>query len=229
MFAALPTAATSPVRRWTALASFTLQAAIVAVALVYPLLHPEVLPRVLRPVSLPLSNFGDAIPARGPAGPSGQSVLHTPIVVNNTRAFTFSVSQMGEATTNPPGLNDVIGPNGPGLLNSIISENYRPMPQPPAPDRTARQSVMMEGNLIHKVEPQYPPLARHLHIAGAVIVRAIISRQGAIERTEVERGQPLLVQAALAAVKQWRYRPYYLNGEPIEVETEITINFVIQR
>lgn len=88
---------------------------------------------------------------------------------------------------------------------------------------------MMEGNLIHKVEPQYPPLARHLHIAGAVIVRAIISRQGAIERTEVERGQPLLVQAALAAVKQWRYRPYYLNGEPIEVETEITINFVIQR
>ena len=86
----------------------------------------------------------------------------------------------------------------------------------------------MEGNLIHKVEPQYPTMAKQLHIEGTVLVKAIISREGMIIRAEAERGQTLLAQAALAAVRQWRYRPYYLNHEPIEVETEITVNFVLQ-
>ena len=85
----------------------------------------------------------------------------------------------------------------------------------------------MEGNLIHKVQPEYPVIAKQLHIEGAVVVKAFISREGTIERAEVERGQPLLAHAALAAVKQWRYRPYYLNHEPIEVETEITVNFIL--
>lgn len=70
-------------------------------------------------------------------------------------------------------------------------------------------------------------IAKQLHIEGAVVVKAFISREGTIERAEVERGQPLLAHAALAAVKQWRYRPYYLNHEPIEVETEITVNFIL--
>jgi protein TonB len=86
----------------------------------------------------------------------------------------------------------------------------------------------MEGNLIHKVEPQYPPIARQLHVEGMVIVKAFISRDGVITRAVAETGPPLLVQAALDAVRQWRYRPYYLNHEPIEVETEITVNFVLQ-
>jgi protein TonB len=90
-----------------------------------------------------------------------------------------------------------------------------------------RTSVMMEGNLIHKVEPQYPVIARQLHIEGSVMVKAIISRDGVITHAEAESGQALLAQAALAAVRQWRYRPYYLNHEPIEVETEITMNFVL--
>jgi periplasmic protein TonB len=81
--------------------------------------------------------------------------------------------------------------------------------------------------LIHRVEPQYPPIAKQLHIEGRVIVKAIISREGVITHAEAETGQTLLVQAALAAVRQWRYRPYYLNHEPIEVETEITVNFVL--
>jgi protein TonB len=85
----------------------------------------------------------------------------------------------------------------------------------------------MEGNLIHKVEPQYPTIAKQLHIQGTVIVKAFISRDGLITRATPESGPSLLVQAALDAVRQWRYRPYYLNHEPIEVETEITVNFVL--
>jgi protein TonB len=60
-------------------------------------------------------------------------------------------------------------------------------------------------------------------------VKALISREGTIEQTQVVSGQSLLAPAALAAIRQWRYRPYFLNGDPVEVETQITVNFVLQR
>jgi len=85
----------------------------------------------------------------------------------------------------------------------------------------------MEGNLIHRVQPEYPPLARQARIQGTVVLRAVISREGRIENLQVLSGHPLLVPAALAAVRQWRYRPYSLNDQPVEVETQITVNFTL--
>jgi protein TonB len=85
----------------------------------------------------------------------------------------------------------------------------------------------MEGSLIRKVEPPYPPLAKSARIQGPVVLFAVISRSGTIDNLRVLSGHPMLVQAAIDAVKQWRYRPYILNQEPIEVETQITINFVL--
>lgn len=85
----------------------------------------------------------------------------------------------------------------------------------------------MEGNLIHRVQPEYPQLARQARIQGTVVLRAIISREGRIENLQVLSGHPLLVPAALDAVRQWRYRPYSLNDEPVEVETQITVNFTL--
>jgi protein TonB len=90
-----------------------------------------------------------------------------------------------------------------------------------------RISHWAEGNLIYRVQPIYPPLARQARVQGAVELRAIISKSGTIENLAVLRGHPTLVPAAINAVRQWRYRPYLLNGEPIEVETEITVNFVL--
>ena len=84
---------------------------------------------------------------------------------------------------------------------------------------------MMEGNLVYKVQPVYPPLARAARIQGTVMLRAIISRTGTIENLQVISGHPLLVRAATDAVLQWRYRPYVLNGDPVEVETQVTVNF----
>jgi protein TonB len=84
---------------------------------------------------------------------------------------------------------------------------------------------MSEGNLVHKVQPAYPVLARTARIQGAVLLQAVISKAGAIENLKVLAGHPMLVRAALEAVSQWRYRPYILNGEPVEVETLITVNF----
>lgn len=73
--------------------------------------------------------------------------------------------------------------------------------------------------------PTYPSLARAARIEGMVVLQAIISKQGTIENLKVVSGHPMLVQAAIDAVREWRYRPYILNNEPVEVETQITVNF----
>jgi len=84
---------------------------------------------------------------------------------------------------------------------------------------------MSEGDLVRKIVPTYPPLARAARIEGQVTLQAVISKQGAIENLRVLAGHPMLVPAAIEAVRQWRYRPYILNNEPVEVETQIIVNF----
>ena len=85
----------------------------------------------------------------------------------------------------------------------------------------------MEGNLIFRVQPDYPSLARQVRVQGQVVLRAVISREGTIENLQVLSGHPMLVRAAVDAVRQWKYRPYLLNGEPVEVETEVKVNFIL--
>jgi len=75
------------------------------------------------------------------------------------------------------------------------------------------------------VNPIYPPLARQARIQGVVVMEAVISKEGSIESLRVVTGHPLLNQAALDAVKQWKYRPTLLNGEPVEVITTVTVTF----
>jgi len=116
-------------------------------------------------------------------------------------------------------------PNGVMHLFESSSRPILPIARPPAPVAPIRVSRMSEGNLIRKVQPAYPALARTARIQGAVVLQAVISKQGAIENLKVLAGHPMLVSAAIEAVSQWRYRPYILNSEPVEVETQITVNF----
>jgi protein TonB len=95
------------------------------------------------------------------------------------------------------------------------------------PSHAIRTSSMLEGNLIRRIEPVYPPLARSARIQGPVVLSALISKAGSIEDLRALSGHPMLVKAAIDAVSQWRYRPYILNNEPIEVETQITVNFYL--
>jgi protein TonB len=84
---------------------------------------------------------------------------------------------------------------------------------------------MSEGDLMRKIVPTYPPLARSARIQGTVVLQAMISKAGTIENLRLLSGHPMLAPAAIEAVRQWRYRPYILNNEPVEVETQITVNF----
>lgn len=83
----------------------------------------------------------------------------------------------------------------------------------------------MQGYLVQRVQPDYPPLARQARVQGTVVLAATINKQGRIENLQVASGPPMLVAAAIEAVRRWRYRPFLLNGEPVEVSTSITIVF----
>jgi protein TonB len=119
--------------------------------------------------------------------------------------------------------------SGPGVgVNHGLGDGFPVViPARPAPVKPLVVSHWAEGNLIYRVQPIYPALARQARIQGTVELRAIISKAGTIENLTVVSGHPMLVKSAIEAVRQWRYRPYLLNGEPIEVETEVTANFVL--
>jgi protein TonB len=99
----------------------------------------------------------------------------------------------------------------------------------PAPKRIRVPARTAEANLVYDVTPKYPPEAGRARIEGTVVLLAVIGKDGAVEDVRVEKGLPVLAQAAIEAVKQWRYRPYFLNGEPVEVDSHITINFTLSK
>src|SRR5262249_49573407 len=100
---------------------------------------------------------------------------------------------------------------------------------PPAIKRICISQGVTKGLLIQKIEPKYPALAAQARIQGQVLLKAIISKDGDIKELELVSGHPMLAPAALEAVTQWHYRPFLLNGEPVEVETSITVNFQLSQ
>ncbi len=150
------------------------------------------------------------------------------------------IAKIVEDAPPPPSVGGVVGgveggvPGGQigGVLGGIISKGSAPPPPPPpkieAPKPVQRIRVggnVQQANLISNPKPVYPPLAKAARIQGTVVLEAVISKQGTIENLSVLQGHPLLIQAAIDAVKQWRYKPTLLNGEPVEVITTITVNF----
>jgi len=110
-----------------------------------------------------------------------------------------------------------------GIIGGIISST--PSPGSPPPTRIRVSQRVSEGLLTKKPEPEYPEDARQKHIEGDVVLRVVISMQGDVEDSTLVSGDPSLVPAALAAVKQWKYKPYLLNGQPVKMETEVTVAF----
>jgi periplasmic protein TonB len=221
-------------RRWTTLTSFGLQALVIDLLLVLPLLRPAGLP-TFRQLTVPIS-LGQ--PLAEPPAPAHSGVT---AVAPSTLAVIF----LRQPRTIPRGVppTDDDGPpkigwpvstlGGPGPGNSIgvldgignSAPTVLPTAPKPAPVAPIRVSSISEGNLTRKVQPVYPPLARSARIQGVVVLQAVISKEGTIKNLKVLSGHPMLVTAAVDAVRQWHYRPYILNHDPVEVETQITVNF----
>jgi protein TonB len=116
-----------------------------------------------------------------------------------------------------------------GVIGGIVSaaSNLSAVPRFVAatPQRIRISQGVTKGLCIHRVEPAYPALARAARVQGDVILQAIIDKDGNIKDLQLISGHPMLVPSAIEAVKQWRYKPYQLNGSPVEVETTVTVIF----
>jgi protein TonB len=108
-------------------------------------------------------------------------------------------------------------------LNGLMSASPN-LPKPSLATLRISQGVS-QGLLIKRVQPKYPQAALSAHVQGAVQIQAFIDKEGKVVNLKVLRGDPGLAHAALEAVRQWRYKPYYLDGQPVEIETQITVNF----
>jgi protein TonB len=114
-----------------------------------------------------------------------------------------------------------------GVIGGIISSTPVAVPKVATPQRVRVSQGVSQGLLVKRVQPNYPPLARQARIQGTVVLHAVISKDGSIENLTLVSGHPMLAPAAIDAVKQWRYKPYLLNGEPVEVDTEVQVNFTL--
>jgi len=224
-------------RGWTTLTSFGVQAVLIALLMLIPILTTVGLPTA-RTVSTPIS-MGSRDP--GPLQTTHRAhsaaveiVPFTGRIVAPGRVPKW-IAKGDDSPAPGPALfgNDIgsglpIG-SGPGL--PLPFPGTRPLPPVPAAPPTVRPpfrtSSMLQGSLIRRVEPIYPSLARSARIQGTVVLAAVISKAGTIENLRLISGHPMLVPAAISAVSQWRYKPYILNDEVIEVETQITVNFVL--
>jgi len=125
-------------------------------------------------------------------------------------------------------------PGAAGGLGQLLNMPTAPPPPKPVEKPVTPQRIRVGGNvqaanLIRKVTPVYPPLAKQARVQGTVRFTAIIGKDGTIQNLQLVSGHPLLVAAAQEAVKQWQYKPTLLNGEPVEVVTQIDVNFTLSQ
>jgi periplasmic protein TonB len=221
--------------RWTFFA-FGLEALAIVIALLLPLYFTEVLP------ATQLVTMLVAPPPPPPPPPAAapvhvQHVVQTDIVNGQLRTPTRIPKKIQQIVEDAPppsaavagvqgGVPDGVPGGVPnGVIGSILSAVPTAAPTLAPPKIVRVSSGVSQGNLVRRIQPVYPALARQARVQGAVVLEATISENGDIVDLHVVSGHPMLVAAAVEAVKQWRYKPYLLNGLPVSVETQIQVNF----
>ena len=227
-------------RGWTSMVSFLLQVMIVGVMILIPLIFTEALPKGTTMFMLVAPPPPPPPPPPAAAPVKVVKQIQTDIVNGELRTPTKipkKVQMIKEDEAPPPAMASagVVGgvpggvPGGSmgGVMGSILSATPTVAPKIATPQRVRVSSGVSTGMLVRKVPPAYPPLARQARIQGTVILQATISKEGSIENLQLISGHPMLAPAAIEAVKQWKYKPYLLNGEPVEVETQVQVNFTL--
>jgi protein TonB len=222
----------------TSTIAFVVQIIIIGVMILIPLMFTEALPKAMT------MTFLAAPPPPPPPPPPPAAVkivkqVETDIVNNQLRTPTKipkKVEIIKEEDTPPPQMAGVVGgvpggvPGGQmnGVIGGIISSTPTAIPKVATPQRVRVSGGVVSGLKVRDVKPVYPQMAKIARVQGPVVLAAIIGKDGTIQNLHVvSTASPLLNQAAIDAVKEWKYRPYILNGEPVEVDTQITVNFTL--
>jgi periplasmic protein TonB len=215
-------------------ASSAIEVATVAALLLWPLIAPAVLPPEAKAAPVPLFN-GPLVPNSNRRQDAPNSYQRhrtiTELVFHQPPARPVHIARSANANQ---AIADVIGDsislgaaeNGP--LGIGAGGAATPIAPPGRVSAPRMISKVMDAFLIERVQPDYPRAAEMIGLSGTVQLRAVIGIDGRVRHLAVVSGNPILAQAAIAAVRQWRYEPTRLNGEPVEVGTEITVNFVFE-
>jgi periplasmic protein TonB len=220
---------------WAAVGSLAFQLLLLVALVVIPLFHTETPPKRQKLTML-------FVPP--PAAASSVTTFRVPTPTTSKSISIPPAMHMTQETQPPPAgtTGGVVGGVPGGLIGGVpggglteVLNGTQSVPvlvlakTSPTPKRMLIASRVAEANLIHNVAPIYPLEAGRARIEGAVVLLAVIAKDGTVQDVRVESGLPVLAQAAIDAVKQWRYRPYVLNGDPIEVVSQITINFTLSK
>lgn len=215
--------------------SAVVQAGCLLVLILIPLIYTQALPKaILKTVWVAIP--GSAAPPVAPPVPARSSPRSFRLLNHNVltapRSIPTHVSIIVESELPPEEPAEGSLTSGPGVdllsMATAPAEHLsRPAAPPSVPQRVPVTSSIEAAKLISRVRPIYPPLAIRARIQGNVVLHAIISKEGGVSELQVLSGHPLLVSAALEAVRQWRYSPALLSGQPVEVETTITVSFVL--
>jgi len=228
---------------WATALSFTVQCIMLGILMLIPLYFTDTLPKSQ------LLTFLIAPPPPPPPPPAEQQVAR---VIKQIQSDLLSSGALRTPTKIPqkvqmikeeeapppmPGAGGVVGgvpggiPGGQlgGVIGGIINSTAGFVPKLPTamPQRIRISQGVTSGLLLRKVQPAYPALAKAARIQGDVVLKAIIDREGNIQDLQLVSGHPMLVPSAIEAVRQWKYKPYLLNGQPVEVETTVTVIFTL--
>jgi protein TonB len=220
--------------KYTTFLSFALQCALIGIMVLVPLIYTEALP-----AKAMLTTLVAPPPPPPPPPPPTPTVVvkkvSTDIIDGALRTPTKipdKIKKVVEEEAPPPvsssmgvvGGVGVPGGSAGGVLGGVLAAANA------APPKIEVKKLRVSGGvqaskLISQPKPIYPPIAKQARVQGTVVLAATISKNGTIEGLKVVSGHPMLTQSALDAVRNWRYQPTYLNGEPVEVETTINVNF----
>lgn len=226
--------------RWWAFAAFFINASFLLIMILIPVIHPEALPKQALsmllvapppPPSAPAPMVKEAAAANTAKAPTemiDRQLVAPPVIPSRIDMSKDSGAPRETGFTIPGGV-----PGGTNSEVAAIGSIFRDQTVTPAvikqathPDKPMVVSAgVAQGYLLNKTAPAYPPIARASRTQGTVVLAAVISKSGLIENLHVVSGPALLQQAALDAVKTWRYKPYLLNGDPVEVETQVNVIF----
>ena len=225
----------SKANRWMG-ATAALNLSVLALLMVKPLLYPEALP-----VTALIAALTAPPPPAAAAPPHAVAALKATVTRTSVDPFTAPTRVPQAVDTShddpPPGATvpgavtmamagSDSGPAGAlGLAAAPLPAMVKVIPPVIKATPTRVSGGVIAGNKLAGSTPAYPPIAKAAHVSGAVVLHAVISRAGTIQSLSVVSGPEMLRGSAVAAVQDWRYRPYLLNGEPTEVDTTITVNF----
>jgi len=219
-------------RRWMVV-TLAMNGTVLAILVLLPLVFPDALPRHMITTLLVAPEAPKPEPPPEPfrqltSAPSSRSeydnrrITAPPSIPTRIRMFNAPEHAIPNdfALNLGSGMPDGTSPFGNGQHVTVV--------HPPVPASIHLSSKLVEGNIVYKSIPQYPAIAKAVGAQGTIVLQAMISKAGTIENLHVISGPPMLQQAAIDAVKTWRYKPYMLNGQAVEVETTVNVIFKLQ-